>query len=144
MCLKCYWLIMFLLNAWCSLILGDKYVNGEIIPCKYPTYQPKRSAPKNESRRYERRRDGPPPDRRRPRQETAASDSSSTWGSGMHSLFHLFYFFHDFGLPLPNVSKFWYLTWLNQVPLIHLCFKLTLNVMEVSLASPSPPFMQFM
>ncbi|WVY94236.1 hypothetical protein V8G54_033324 [Vigna mungo] len=58
--------------------LGDKYVNGEIIPCKYPTYQPKRSAPKNESRRYERRRDGPPPERRRPRQEAAASDSSST------------------------------------------------------------------
>ncbi|XP_027365998.1 multiple organellar RNA editing factor 9, chloroplastic [Abrus precatorius] len=57
---------------------GDKYINGEIIPCKYPTYQPKRSGPKNESRRYERRRDGPPPDRRRPRQEAAASDSSST------------------------------------------------------------------
>nr|ACU14891.1 unknown [Glycine max] len=57
---------------------GDKYINGEIIPCKYPTYQPKRSAPKNESRRYERRRDGPPPDRRKPRQEAAASDSSST------------------------------------------------------------------
>ncbi|KAL1336087.1 hypothetical protein HN51_030488 [Arachis hypogaea] len=58
---------------------GDKYINGEIIPCKYPTYQPKRSSgPKNESRRYERRRDGPPPERRRPRQEAAASDSAST------------------------------------------------------------------
>ncbi|XP_061368805.1 multiple organellar RNA editing factor 9, chloroplastic [Gastrolobium bilobum] len=59
---------------------GDKYINGEIIPCKYPTYQPKRGGPKNESRRYERRRDGPPPERRRPRQEAeaAASDSPST------------------------------------------------------------------
>ncbi|KAL2341987.1 hypothetical protein Fmac_009927 [Flemingia macrophylla] len=57
---------------------GDKYINGEIIPCKYPTYQPKRSGPKNESKRYERRRDGPPPDRRRPRQEATASDSSSS------------------------------------------------------------------
>lgn len=47
-------LIFYCLNACCSLILGDKYINGEIIPCKYPTYQPKRSAPKNESRRYER------------------------------------------------------------------------------------------
>ncbi|KAF7843093.1 Multiple organellar RNA editing factor 9, chloroplastic [Senna tora] len=53
---------------------GDKYINGEIIPCKYPTYQPKRSGSKNESRRYERRRDGPPPERTRPRQEAAASD----------------------------------------------------------------------
>ncbi|XP_028792288.1 DAG protein, chloroplastic isoform X1 [Neltuma alba] len=44
---------------------GDKYINGEIIPCKYPTYQPKRGGSKNESRRYERRRDGPPPERRR-------------------------------------------------------------------------------
>ncbi|XP_019440308.1 PREDICTED: LOW QUALITY PROTEIN: multiple organellar RNA editing factor 9, chloroplastic [Lupinus angustifolius] len=43
---------------------GDKYINGEIIPSKYPTYQPKRGGPKNESRRYERRRDGPPPERR--------------------------------------------------------------------------------
>lgn len=82
-----------------SLDLGDKYINGEIIPCKYPTYQPKRSAPKNESRRYERRRDGPPPDRRRPRQEAAASDSSSTWGCGLNYLFHSLDFF---GLPLLN------------------------------------------
>ncbi|KAG7964048.1 hypothetical protein I3843_09G149100 [Carya illinoinensis] len=56
---------------------GDKYINGEIIPCKYPTYQPKRSGSKYESRRYERRRDGPPPDRRRPKQETTTSDSAS-------------------------------------------------------------------
>ncbi|KAJ7946875.1 Multiple organellar RNA editing factor 9, chloroplastic [Quillaja saponaria] len=56
---------------------GDKYINGEIIPCKYPTYQPKRSGQRNE-RRYERRRDGPPPERRRPRQGTATSDTTST------------------------------------------------------------------
>ncbi|KAJ6769701.1 MULTIPLE ORGANELLAR RNA EDITING FACTOR 2 CHLOROPLASTIC-RELATED-RELATED [Salix purpurea] len=57
---------------------GDKYVNGEIIPCTYPTYQPKqRSTSKYESRRYERRRDGPPPDRRRPRQGTTKSESAS-------------------------------------------------------------------
>ncbi|XP_010267853.1 PREDICTED: DAG protein, chloroplastic-like [Nelumbo nucifera] len=57
---------------------GDKYINGEIIPCKYPTYQPKqRSGSKYESRRYERRRDGPPPERRRPRQEAAQPDSAS-------------------------------------------------------------------
>ncbi|XP_054776857.1 DAG protein, chloroplastic [Prosopis cineraria] len=53
---------------------GDKYINGEIIPCKYPTYQPKRSGSRSESRRYERRRDGPPPERRRPRQEAASSE----------------------------------------------------------------------
>ncbi|KAF5472089.1 hypothetical protein F2P56_008831 [Juglans regia] len=56
---------------------GDKYINGEIIPCKYPTYQPKRSGSKYESRRYERKRDGPPPERRRPRQEASTSDSAS-------------------------------------------------------------------
>jgi hypothetical protein len=75
----------------CFLILGDKYVNGEIIPCKYPTFQPKRSGggSKSEGRRYERRRDGPiSAGRQKPRQETAASDSSSTWGSQFHSLFH--------------------------------------------------------
>eukprot|EP00268_Persea_americana_P022087 TRINITY_DN2197_c0_g3_i1.p1 TRINITY_DN2197_c0_g3~~TRINITY_DN2197_c0_g3_i1.p1 ORF type:complete len:240 (-),score=28.15 TRINITY_DN2197_c0_g3_i1:650-1369(-) len=56
---------------------GDKYINGEIIPCKYPTYQPKqRSSSKYESRRYERRRDGPPPERRKPR-PVAQSDSTS-------------------------------------------------------------------
>ncbi|KAI9105193.1 hypothetical protein K1719_022722 [Acacia pycnantha] len=32
---------------------GDKYINGEIIPCKYPTYQPKRGGSKNESRSLE-------------------------------------------------------------------------------------------
>ncbi|KAG6484900.1 multiple organellar RNA editing factor 9, chloroplastic-like [Zingiber officinale] len=43
---------------------GDKYINGEIIPCTYPTYQPKQRS-KNESRRYVRRRDGPTPERKR-------------------------------------------------------------------------------
>ncbi|XP_010931876.1 multiple organellar RNA editing factor 9, chloroplastic isoform X2 [Elaeis guineensis] len=57
---------------------GDKYINGEIIPCKYPTYQPKqRSGSKYGSRRYERRRDGPPAERRRPRQETPQPESAS-------------------------------------------------------------------
>ncbi|XP_058091128.1 DAG protein, chloroplastic-like [Magnolia sinica] len=57
---------------------GDKYINGEIIPCKYPTYQPKqRSNSKYESRRYERRRDGPPPERRKARQEVPRSSSPS-------------------------------------------------------------------
>ncbi|KAL4201813.1 hypothetical protein AMTRI_Chr02g217930 [Amborella trichopoda] len=57
---------------------GDKYINGEIIPCTYPTYQPKqRSNSKYESRRYERRRDAPPPERRKPRQTVPQSDSSS-------------------------------------------------------------------
>ncbi|KAJ4726183.1 Multiple organellar RNA editing factor 9, chloroplastic [Melia azedarach] len=57
---------------------GDKYVNGEIIPCTYPTYQPnKRKESKYVSKRYERRRDGPPPEQRRPRQAAAKSESSS-------------------------------------------------------------------
>ncbi|KAK4588091.1 hypothetical protein RGQ29_019184 [Quercus rubra] len=56
---------------------GDKYINGEIIPCKYPTYQPKRSNSKYESRRYERRRDGSPPEKRKLRQEATATDSAS-------------------------------------------------------------------
>ncbi|KAL0003602.1 hypothetical protein SO802_011163 [Lithocarpus litseifolius] len=56
---------------------GDKYINGEIIPCKYPTYQPKRSNSKYESRRYERRRDGPPPEKKKPRQEATTTDSAS-------------------------------------------------------------------
>ncbi|XP_044472935.1 multiple organellar RNA editing factor 9, chloroplastic-like isoform X2 [Mangifera indica] len=57
---------------------GDKYVNGEIIPCTYPTYQPKqRKESKYVSKRYERRRDGPPPEQRRPRQAAAQSDSTS-------------------------------------------------------------------
>ncbi|KAL0697612.1 hypothetical protein Bca4012_053734 [Brassica carinata] len=57
---------------------GDKYINGEIIPCTYPTYQPKqRNNSKYQSKRYERKRDGPPPEQqRKPRQEPAASDSS--------------------------------------------------------------------
>ncbi|KAJ9136277.1 hypothetical protein P3X46_033369 [Hevea brasiliensis] len=57
---------------------GDKYINGEIISCTYPTYQPKqRNSSKYESRRYERRRDGPPPERRRPRQGASTSESAS-------------------------------------------------------------------
>ncbi|KAL6975339.1 Multiple organellar RNA editing factor 9, chloroplastic [Sarracenia purpurea var. burkii] len=57
---------------------GDKYINGEIIPCTYPTYQPKqRGKSKYESRRYERRRNGPPPEQGRPRQEATRSESSS-------------------------------------------------------------------
>uniref|UniRef100_A0A0A9EMF0 MORF/ORRM1/DAG-like MORF domain-containing protein n=1 Tax=Arundo donax TaxID=35708 RepID=A0A0A9EMF0_ARUDO len=57
---------------------GDKYINGEIIPCTYPTYQPKeRRTSKYESRRYERRRDGPPASRR-PRQETPQTGSASS------------------------------------------------------------------
>ncbi|XXG69536.1 hypothetical protein AAC387_Pa06g2378 [Persea americana] len=56
---------------------GDKYINGEIIPCKYPTYQPKqRSSSKYESRRYERKRDGPPPERRKPRQPPSDKPSA--------------------------------------------------------------------
>nr|GMC88325.1 DAG protein, chloroplastic [Ipomoea batatas] len=32
---------------------GDKYINGEIIPCQYPTYQPKQSnRPKSKSKAY--------------------------------------------------------------------------------------------
>ena len=58
----------------CILGSGDKYINGEIIPCKYPTYQPKqRSSSKYESRKYERRRDGPPAERRRSQQPESAS-----------------------------------------------------------------------
>ncbi|XAR53719.1 hypothetical protein NMG60_11022373 [Bertholletia excelsa] len=54
---------------------GDKYINGEIIPCKYPTYQPKQSnrRSKYESKKYVRQRDGPASDQRRPRQETTSS-----------------------------------------------------------------------
>ncbi|KAH7662259.1 hypothetical protein IHE45_15G121600 [Dioscorea alata] len=55
---------------------GDKYINGEIIPGKYPTYQPKQRTSKYESKRYERRRDGPPQDRRRPKQETQPNTTS--------------------------------------------------------------------
>ncbi|RRT35479.1 hypothetical protein B296_00047946 [Ensete ventricosum] len=59
---------------------GDKYVNGEIIPCTYPTYQPKpkqRNGSKNESRKYVRRRDGPPAERRRAGGETSQAGSAS-------------------------------------------------------------------
>ncbi|KAF9590757.1 hypothetical protein IFM89_038284 [Coptis chinensis] len=48
---------------------GDKYINGEIIPGNYPTYQPKtQSGSKYERKRYERRRDGPPA-QRKPKEE---------------------------------------------------------------------------
>ncbi|KAK1279385.1 hypothetical protein QJS04_geneDACA003249 [Acorus gramineus] len=58
---------------------GDKYINGEIIPCTYPTYQPKqRGGSKYESRRYERRRDGPPAERRKPRQDASQSTPASS------------------------------------------------------------------
>ncbi|GAA0174719.1 hypothetical protein LIER_28052 [Lithospermum erythrorhizon] len=54
---------------------GDKYVNGEIIPCTYPTYQPKQSnRPKYKSKAYVRQRDGPPA--RRSKQE-ATSESAT-------------------------------------------------------------------
>ncbi|XP_066326100.1 multiple organellar RNA editing factor 9, chloroplastic-like [Miscanthus floridulus] len=57
---------------------GDKYINGEIIPCTYPTYQPKeRRTSKYESRRYERRRDGPPASRK-PRQQAPQTESASS------------------------------------------------------------------
>ncbi|XP_073030302.1 DAG protein, chloroplastic-like [Primulina eburnea] len=50
---------------------GDKYINGEIIPCQYPTYQPKQSrTSKYKSKAYVRQRDGPPTERRKPRQES--------------------------------------------------------------------------
>lgn len=59
---------------------GDKYINGEIIPCQYPTYQPKQRGSKYESRRnerrYERRRDGPP----RAKGQTQSSESAPTSG----------------------------------------------------------------
>ncbi|CDO99683.1 unnamed protein product [Coffea canephora] len=56
---------------------GDKYVNGEIIPCQYPTYQPKQSnRSKYKSKAYVRQRDGPPPERRRPRQGATPESAS--------------------------------------------------------------------
>ncbi|CAI0406994.1 unnamed protein product [Linum tenue] len=58
---------------------GDKYVNGEIIPCTYPTYQPKqRKSSKYESKRYERRRDGPPANQRSPSKPQSASSPESS------------------------------------------------------------------
>lgn len=76
------WFILALKRCYYNFILGsyvgDKYVNGEIIPGNYPVYQPKkRRESKFESRRYERRRDGPPPEQRRPKQEAAPSESAS-------------------------------------------------------------------
>ncbi|KMZ56605.1 DAG protein, chloroplastic [Zostera marina] len=57
---------------------GDKYINGEIIPCKYPTYQPKqRRSSKYESRRYERRRSAPSAESSNLKQESPQSTSSS-------------------------------------------------------------------
>ncbi|KAK8689252.1 hypothetical protein V6N13_087974 [Hibiscus sabdariffa] len=57
---------------------GDKYINGEIIPCKYPTYQPKaRKESKYVSKKYERRKDGPPARQFRPKQEASQSEPSS-------------------------------------------------------------------
>ncbi|XP_006365865.1 DAG protein, chloroplastic [Solanum tuberosum] len=54
---------------------GDKYINGEIIPCQYPTYQPKQAnRTRSKSKAYVRRRDGPPPERTR---QAAAPESSS-------------------------------------------------------------------
>ncbi|KAF3327579.1 DAG protein [Carex littledalei] len=50
---------------------GDKYINGEIIPSTYPTYQPKEKRPsKYESRRYERRKSNPTAQRRPPAQSS--------------------------------------------------------------------------
>ncbi|XP_020679026.1 multiple organellar RNA editing factor 9, chloroplastic [Dendrobium catenatum] len=57
---------------------GDKYINGEIIPCKYPTYQPKQRSSKYESKKYVRQRDGTPPDRRRARTGTPQPESASS------------------------------------------------------------------
>ncbi|KAI5656895.1 hypothetical protein M9H77_25688 [Catharanthus roseus] len=55
---------------------GDKYINGEIIPCQYPTYQPKQSnRSKYKSKAYVRQRDGPP-ERRRPRQDATPESAS--------------------------------------------------------------------
>ena len=68
---------------------GDKYINGEIIPCTYPTYQPKeRRTSKYESRRYERRRDGPPANRK-PRQQAPQTGSASSWGRNVSESVHL-------------------------------------------------------
>ncbi|KAL3643349.1 hypothetical protein CASFOL_014164 [Castilleja foliolosa] len=55
---------------------GDKYVNGEIIPCQYPTYQPKQNrSPKYKSKAYVRQRDGPPAERTKPKQASPESSS---------------------------------------------------------------------
>ncbi|EPS69137.1 hypothetical protein M569_05632, partial [Genlisea aurea] len=55
---------------------GDKYINGEIIPCQYPTYQqPKQTrSSKYKSKAYVRQRDGPPD--RKSRQETTPESAA--------------------------------------------------------------------
>lgn len=59
------------------LIVGDMYINGEIIPCQYPTYQPKQArSNKYKSKAYVRQRDGPPSDQRRTRQGTTPESAS--------------------------------------------------------------------
>ncbi|KAJ0983385.1 hypothetical protein J5N97_011640 [Dioscorea zingiberensis] len=63
-------------GLWRLVYQSDKYINGEIIPGKYPTYQPKQRSSKYESKRYERRKDGPPQERRRPRQESQSNPTS--------------------------------------------------------------------
>ncbi|XP_075505447.1 DAG protein, chloroplastic-like [Primulina tabacum] len=56
---------------------GDKYINGEIIPCQYPTYQPKQArSSKYKSKAYVRQRDGPPSDQRRTRQGATPESAS--------------------------------------------------------------------
>jgi hypothetical protein len=85
---RCFWLLSSHVVQPLSLFSihsGDKYINGEIIPCTYPTYQPKeRRTSKYESRRYERRRDGPPASRK-PRQQAPQTESASSWwGRKMH------------------------------------------------------------
>ncbi|KAF5728624.1 plastid developmental protein DAG [Tripterygium wilfordii] len=58
---------------------GDKYINGEIIPCTYPTYQPKQhGSSKFESRRYERRKNGPPSQPRSSKQAATPSSESTS------------------------------------------------------------------
>jgi len=79
---RCFWLLSSQVVQPLSLFSihsGDKYINGEIIPCTYPTYQPKeRRTSKYESRRYERRRDGPPAASRKPRQQAPQTESASS------------------------------------------------------------------
>ena len=107
---------MFLRYIFC---VGDKYINGEIIPCKYPTYQPKRSNSKYESRRYERRRDGPPPEKKKPRQEATTTDSASGWGSGTLVSRYLFFWF-SFSFFISNFFVgwgFWFYLPMKNYPL---------------------------
>ncbi|GER33328.1 plastid developmental protein DAG [Striga asiatica] len=56
---------------------GDKYINGEIIPCQYPTYQPKQNrSSKPKSKAYIRQRDGPPAESRGPSQKISPKSAS--------------------------------------------------------------------